>query len=180
MAPALAHDGFARYDGFSLVLTDGFNEHRNNPNRLLIAVISAMPYNLVRWYKDNFYSSKLSQLIFDQIKLEINSVIKHLLICIVIHEQPDGWDKVVRNYLSDLDKHSFYYGDSLDTLKSMYSNGNMSDANIQRTKSLILLCYTKLVSNDDKMHPGEIKHINKKVLPSREQTGKCEDCIGQE
>lgn len=180
MAPALAHDGFARYDGFSLVLTDGFNEHRNNPNRLLIAVISAMPYNLVRWYKDNFYSSKLSQLIFDQIKLETNSVIKHLLICIVIHEQSDGWDKVVRDYLSDLDKHSFYYGDSLDTLKSMYSNGNMSDANIQRTKSLILLCYTKLVSNDDKMHPGEIKHINKKVLPSREQTGKCEDSIGQE
>lgn len=175
MAPALAHDGFARYDGFSLVLTDGFNEHRNNPNRLLIAVISAMPYNLVRWYKDNFYSSKLSQLIFGQIKSETNSVIKHLLISIVIHEQPDGWDKVVRKYLSDLDKHSFYYGDSLDTLKSMYSNGNMSDENLQKTKSLILLCYTKLVSNDDKMHPGEIKHINKKVLPNREQTGKCED-----
>lgn len=172
MAPALAQDGVARYDGFGLVLTDGFDEFRNNPNRLLITVISTIPYNLVRWYKDNFYSSKLAQLVFDQIASEKNPVIKHLLICIIIHEQPDGWDKVVRNYLSALDKHSFFYGNTLDTLKLMYANGSMSDADIQRTKNLILLCYTKLASNDDKMHPGEIKYINKKVLPSREQTDK--------
>lgn len=63
-------------------------------------------------------------------------------------------------------------GNTLDTLKLMYANGSMSDADIQRTKNLILLCYTKLASNDDKMHPGEIKYINKKVLPSREQTDK--------
>ena len=67
MAPALAQDGVARYDGFGLVLTDGFDEFRNNPNRLLITVISTIPYNLVRWYKDNFYSSKLAQLVFDQL-----------------------------------------------------------------------------------------------------------------
>lgn len=167
MAPALARDGVARYDGFGLQLTEGFNELKDDPNQLLIAVIATIPYNLVLWYKDNIYSSKLSQLIYDKISSESNSVIKHLLICIVIYEQPDGWQEVVRKYMADLNKSSFFYGNTLDTLKSMYANGVMSDANVAKTKDLILLGYTKLLSSDNKMHPGEMKRINKQVLPNR-------------
>lgn len=169
MAPALAKDGVARYDGFGLKLTEGFDELRDDPKRLLIAVIATIPYNLVIWYKDNIYSSKLAQLIFDQIASEKNSVIKHLLICIIIHEQPDGWNDIVRKYMSELDKYSFFYGNSLDTLKTMYANGIMSEANIARTKDMILLGYTKLASNDNRMHPGNMRHINKQVLPNREK-----------
>lgn len=169
MAPALAKDGVARYDGFGLKLTEGFDELRDDPKRLLIAVIATIPYNLVIWYKDNIYSSKLAQLIFDQIASEKNSVIKHLLICIIIHEQPDGWNDIVRKYMSELDKYSFFYGNTLDTLKTMYANGIMSEANIARTKDMILLGYTKLVSNDNRMHPGNMRHINKQVLPNREK-----------
>lgn len=167
MAPALARDGVARYDGFGLQLTEGFNELKDDPNQLLIAVIATIPYNLVLWYKDNIYSSKLSQLIYDKISSESNSVIKHLLICIVIYEQPDGWQDVVRKYMADLNKSSFFYGNTLDTLKSMYANGVMSDANVAKTKDLILLVYTKLLSGDNKLHPGEMKRINKQVLPNR-------------
>ena len=169
MAPALAKDGVARYDGFGLKLTEGFDELRGDPKRLLIAVIATIPYNLVIWYKDNIYSSKLAQLIFDQIASEKNSVIKHLLICIIIHEQPDGWNDIVRKYMSELDKYSFFYGNTLDTLKTMYANGIMSEANIARTKDMILLGYTKLASNDNRMHPGNMRHINKQVLPNREK-----------
>lgn len=170
MAPALAKDGFARYDGFGLKLTEGFDKLRDNPKRLLIEIIAAIPENLVVWYKDNIYSSKLSQLIFDQIASERNSVIRHLLICITIYEQPDGWSDVVRRYMSELDKHSFFYGDTLDTLKMMYANGIMSESNIARTKDLILLGLTKLVSNDNRMHPGKIKYIKKQFLPNREKS----------
>lgn len=169
MAPALAKDGFARYDGFGLKLTEGFDDLKDDPNRLLIEVIATIPYNLVMWYKDNIYSAKLAQLIFDQIAAERNPVIKHLLICIVIHEQPDGWNDVVRKYMEDLDKHSYFYGNTIDTLKSMYANGIMSEANIARTKDMILLGYTKLASNDNRMHPGNMKHINKQVLPNRDK-----------
>lgn len=171
MAPALAKDGVARYDGFSLKLTEGFEKLKDDPKRLLLAIIAAIPENLVLWYKDNIYSSKLAQLIFDKIASEGNSVIKHLLICIIIHEQPDSWNDVVRKYMSELDKHSFFFGDTLDTLKTMYANGVMSEANIAKTKDLILLGYTKLVSNDNRMHPGNMRHINKQVaLPNREES----------
>lgn len=171
MAPALAKDGVARYDGFSLKLTEGFDKLKDDPKRLLLAIIAAIPENLVLWYKDNIYSSKLAQLIFDKIASEGNSVIKHLLICIIIHEQPDGWNDVVRKYMSELDRHSFFFGDTLDTLKTMYANGVMSEVNIAKTKDLILLGYTKLVSNDNRMHPGNMRHINKQVaLPNREES----------
>ena len=49
----------------------------------------------------------------------------------------------------------------------MYANGVMSDANVAKTKDLILLGYTKLLSSDNKMHPGEMKRINEQVLPNR-------------
>ncbi len=169
MAPALAKNGVAKYEGFGLKLVEDFNDQKDDPNRLLVNVIANIPYNLVLWYKDNIYSSKLAQLIFDQIESTKNTVIKHLLICIVIYEQPDGWSEIVRKYMSELDKHSFYYGNTLDTLKSIYANCIMSDANILKTKEMILLGYTKLGSNDNKMHPGNVKHVNKQVLPNRER-----------
>lgn len=169
MAPALAKNGVARYDGFGLALSDGFNELGSEPNKLLIDVIAAIPENLVLWYKDSIYSSKLAQLIFDQITIEKNPVVKHLLVCIVIHEQPDGWNNIVKRYMSELDRHSYFFGNTLHTLRSMYADGVMSDANIAKTKDLILLGYTKLASNDNRIHPGDMKFINKQVLPDREE-----------
>lgn len=168
MAPALAKDGIAKYDGFGLTLSDGFEQYKDDTNRLLIAIISAIPLNLTKWYKDNLYSAKLSQLLFDQIGIEKNNIIKHLLICIIIHEQPDGWSEIIKKYLSNIDKHSYYFGNTLDTLRSMYANGIMSDSDIARTKNLILLSYTKWRSKDNKLHPDSIKNINQKILPKRE------------
>lgn len=167
MVPALAYEGFANYDGFGLRLSESFNSYKDDPNRLIIAIIAAIPLNLMKWYKDNIYSAKLSQLIFDQIENEKNVVIKHLLICMIIHEQPSGWDDIVRRYLTDIDKNSYYFGNTLDTLKMMYANGIMSESNVARTKNLIMLSYTKLISKDNKLHPGDIKRINKDVLPNR-------------
>ena len=167
MVPALAYEGFANYDGFGLRLSESFNSYKDDPNRLIIAIIAAIPLNLMKWYKDNIYSAKLSLLIFDQIENEKNVVIKHLLICMIIHEQPSGWDDIVRRYLTDIDKNSYYFGNTLDTLKMMYANGIMSESNVARTKNLIMLSYTKLISKDNKLHPGDIKRINKDVLPNR-------------
>lgn len=169
MAPALAKDGIANYDGFGLALSENFNKYKDNPNRLLIAIIAAIPFNLIKWYKDNLYSSKLSNLIYEQIESEKNVVIRHLLICMIIHEQPDGWSDVVKRYLSDINKHSYYFGNTLETLRSMYANGVMSEANIARTKDLIMLSYTKLAAKDNKLHPSNIRTINKKLLPARKE-----------
>ena len=66
------------------------------------------------------------------------------------------------------DKKSFYFGDTLSSLRMMYTKGAMSEINISKTKTLILLGYTKLASKDNKMNVSMIRTIKKDVLPKRD------------
>lgn len=167
MAPALSKEGFANYGNFRLALAEGFEHYKDDPKGTLIDIISSIPENLMRWYKNNIYSSKLSQLFFDTISKEQNPVIRHLLISLVIYEQPDGWFDVVKNYLVMVGHNSYYFGDAITSLKYMYSVGVMSDSNLNRTRNLIKLGYTKMLSTDHKMHP-ELANRIINVLPQRE------------
>ena len=171
MAPALAMEGKAGYDDFRLHLDDSFNTHSGDKRQLLIDIMSALPHNIVTWYKDNIYSSKLADLLFEKIENEPNPVIKHILINLTVYEQPERWELVVRKYMEKVDKRSFYFGDTLSSLRIMYAKGAMSDSNIAKTKNLILLGYTKLASKDDKMNPSLIKNVEPGVLPQRDAQG---------
>lgn len=168
MAPALAMEGKAGYDDFRLQLADSYDTKSDNKKQLLIDIMSNIPHNIVTWYKDNIYSSKLTDLLYEKIERETNPVIKHVLINLVIYKQPDRWDNVVRNYLDKSEKHSFYFGDTLSSLEVMYAKGVMSDADLAKTKTLILLGYTKLAAKDNKMNPSMIKKISPNILPQRE------------
>ena len=167
MAPALAMEGKAGYDDFRLLLDNTFDTQSDDKRQLLIDIMSAIPHNIVTWYKDNIYSSKLTDLLYEKIENEPNPVIKHVLINLVIYEQPEHWEGVVRKYMEKVDKRSFYFGDTLSSLRVMYAKGAMSDNNIAKTKMLILLGYTKLASKDNKMNPSKIREITSDILPQR-------------
>lgn len=166
MAPALAMEGQAGFDDFRLHLDDTFNKD-SDKNRLLIDIISNIPHNIISWYKDDIFSSKLADLFYEKIENETNPVIKHILVNMIVYEQPEHWDMVVRKYLDKVDKHSFYFGDTVSSLRAMYSKGAMSEANIAKTKNLIFLSYTKLASKDGKMNPSLIKKVSSSILPER-------------
>lgn len=172
MAPVLAMEGKAGYDDFRLHLDNGFDTQSGDKRQLLIDIISAIPHNIVIWYKDNIYSSKLADLLYEKIGKESNPVIKHVLIKLVIYEQPEHWEGVVEKYMGKIDKRSFYFGDTLSSLRIMYAKGAMSDNNIAKTKMLILLGYTKLASKDDKMNHSMIKNLAPDILPQRESDDK--------
>lgn len=74
--------------------------------------------------------------------------------------------------MGKIDKRSFYFGDTLSSLRIMYAKGAMSDNNIAKTKMLILLGYTKLASKDDKMNHSMIKNLAPDILPQRESDDK--------
>lgn len=167
MAPALAMDGKAGYDDFRLHLAESFDTKSSDKRQLLIDIMSAIPHNILTWYKDNIYSSKLADLLYERIEQETNPVIKHVLINLVVYEQPNLWDNVVRKYLEKSDKQSFYFGDTLSSLRVMYAKGAMSDANLAKTKTLLLLGYTKLASKGNKMNSSMIKKIDPNILPHR-------------
>ena len=169
MAPALARDSEAGYDGFNLFLADGFSQYDKDINQKLIQIIINIPNNILRWYKDDLYSAKLADLIFDRIKNETNPIVKHLLVGIIIREHPSRWDEVVKGYLSEVDSKSFYFGDTIDSLKDMYSNGVLTEQEVASTKGLILLAYTKLIGGGKYLNAGRIKDLNiKRILPMRD------------
>lgn len=168
MAPALAKDGVAGYDGFSLQLDETFNFENVSDDQRLIAVIAAIPWNIVMWYKDDIYSSKLANMIYSKIANPINPIVRHLLIGITIIEQPDRWSDVVRKYLSDTDRNSFYYGDTLDMLSYKWKFGAMSEMNAGFTKKLLLAGVAKMYSGSNRFELGNAKRINEQSLPDRQ------------
>lgn len=172
MAPALAMEGKAGYDDFRLHLDNAFDTQSDDKRQLLIDIISAIPHNIVTWYKDNIYTSKLTDLLYEKIENESNPVIKHVLINLIVYEQPEHWEDVVRKYMGKVDKRSFYFGDILSSLRIMYAKGVMSDNNVAKTKMLILLGYTKLASKDDRMNYSMIKNLAPDILPERESDDK--------
>lgn len=175
MAPALAKDGQAGFDDFQLNLDESFDCQNNDLNKVLIDVISAIPYNIISWYKDNIYSAKLADLFYEKINTEVNPVVKHVLVTLIIFEMPAHWEVVVKNYLASTGKTSYYFGDTLNSLRMMYAKGAMSDSDLARTRNLIFLGYTKLISKDGKLSADRIQNVNRAVLPERKQSSEEEE-----
>jgi len=165
MAPALAHDGMAGYDGFSLQLDETFDDKVTDDDKL-IAVIAAIPFNLLSWYKDDIYSSKMANLMYSKIGGQLNPIARHLLVGMVISEQPDRWVDVVRKYLADTDRHSFYFNDALGLLEHKWRFDSMTDADASYLRMLLLAGYHKLNSNSNTLEVGRLR--NPKLLPERE------------
>lgn len=168
MAPALAKDGVAGYDGFSLQLDESFNFDNVSDDKRLISVIASIPLNIVSWYKDDIYSAKLANLMYSKINSAINPVVKHLLIGIAVSEQPERWVDTVRRYLADNDRNSYYFGNTLDMLSNKWKFGTMSDSDAAHTKQLLLAGVAKLYSGSNRLEMGNARNIDQRALPERE------------
>jgi hypothetical protein len=144
MAPALARDGEAGYDGLNLSLAESFDQYKDDLHQLLIQIIVCIPLNIIEWYKGDFFSEKLSGLIYEKIDKQTNPIIRHIMIGILIKERPKGWSEVVRNYLSKMDGQSYYFGNAVEFLEASYRRASMSDQDIARTKTLLLTAYRKM------------------------------------
>lgn len=166
MAPALARDGVAGYDGFSLQLDESFKNYTSDEERLMDVIVS-IPMNMLSWYKDDIYSAKLANLIYSKINNPLNPITKHLLVGIVVNEQPDKWFENVRKYLADVDRNSYYFGNTLDMLLLKWRFDVMSEQNASNTKLLYMAGIAKLYSDSNKLELANAKRIKPSSLPER-------------
>lgn len=167
MAPALARDGVAGYDGFSLQLDESFNVKSVSDEERLVDVIVSIPLNILSWYKDDLYSAKLANLIYGKINNTLSPIAKHLLIGIVVSEQPGKWVEVVRKYLADADRNSYYFGNTLDMLLHKWRFDVMSEQDAANTKLLYLAGMAKFYSGSNRLELSNAKCINASSLPER-------------
>jgi ser/thr phosphatase family protein len=112
LSPLLADKGNVAFEGaqFHLIEEDFSIQ---NPDLKRLAVLLAVPTNVVKFFKDDLFSSKMGPLLINRAKTENNSLIKHELMLLLIAERPQNWRDTIDNYIVSLDKNSFYLSDIL-------------------------------------------------------------------
>jgi len=86
IAPLLADKGNVAFEGARFDLDeDDFNIF--DPIQKRMAVLSSVPTNVVKFFKDDIYSIKIGPLLIDKALKESNSLIKHELMILIIAER---------------------------------------------------------------------------------------------
>lgn len=110
--PLLADKGNIAFEGASFHLNEeDFNI--DDPVEKRNTVLLALPSNVVKFFKDDLFSSKMGPLLIDKALTESNSLIKHELMLLIIAERPNLWNKTIDNYIIGLNKNSFFLSDVL-------------------------------------------------------------------
>lgn len=115
ISPILADRGKATFEGAKFELADD-DFTISDPAEKRKAVLLAVPTNVVRFFKDDLFSTKMGPLLIQKAENESNSLIKHELMLLLVAERPKNWNKVIDNYIINLDKNSFYLSDVLQVL----------------------------------------------------------------
>ena len=160
LSPLLADKGNVSFEGASFYLEEGyFNMTDKDQKRL--AVLLAVPTNVVRFFKDDLYSVKIGPLLIDNAENEKNSLLKHEMMLLIIAERPKGWNTIVDNYIVSLDKNSFFLSDVLETLmfnKDFHAT-EVSDRRI--IDHLASKCRAKHIFKSNNPDLGLIKRLKK-------------------
>ena len=155
ISPALAKTGYGGYGGANFKLQGNFSEEFYE---CIKQIVCAIPYNIINWYKDDFFSEKRVAMYHDAMINYNNPIIRHLNARIIVECRPKNWKKYINEYIATLGKNTYFLGDIYSTLRHCYAIDSMSEDDLRITKNLILVCYTK--------------HKNGGVLPSYQQASK--------
>jgi len=115
LSPLLADKGNIAFEGASFYLDEEYSSITSADEKRL-AVLLAVPSNVVRYFKDDLFSIKMGPLLLNKAESENNSLLKHELMLLIIAEKPKGWNKIIDSYIVKLDKNSFFLSDTLSVL----------------------------------------------------------------
>ena len=142
LAPALAYNGYGGIGGARFNLSEEFSK---DYKECLFQIILMIPFNIMKWYKDDIFSDKLMPLFINymQIQPQDKQMEKHIISLMVARAQPKQWRDFIQNYIAHIDKNSYYLGDLADALKHNYSSTFMSESGYRETLQLYKMCLTK-------------------------------------
>lgn len=160
MAPLLADKGNVAFEGARFNLNeDDFNI--DDPVQKRLAVLLAVPTNIVRIFKDDLFSMKIGPLLIDKANYETNSLLKHEIMLLLIAERPKKWREVVDNYIVSLDKNSFFLSDTLSVLNFNIDYKATEIEVLQSLKMLAKKCRAKHILKNNNPDIGLINRLDK-------------------
>ena len=165
LAPILAQFGHASFGGYGFFLDRTF--HKFEKKDLLLAIIQAAPYNVLRFVKDDISSDRMAPLIEHFFKNSLNEVSEHILALFLISQRPAKWVDIIKQIIAKHDKNSFYLGNIYYTLCYYYQFDYMSTNDMNATKILIKACVAKHQLSIPSPSMGEITRLPNSILPDR-------------
>jgi hypothetical protein len=160
LAPFLADNGNVAFEGARFNL-DEDDFKIDDPVQKRIAVLLAVPTNIVRIFKDDIYSIKIGPLLIDKAQSESNSLIKHELMILIVAERPKKWREVINNYIVSLEKNSFFLSDILSVLNFNIDYKATELEVVQILKMLAKKCRAKHIFKNNNPDIGLINRLDK-------------------
>lgn len=160
LSPLLADKGNVAFEGASFQLDEEYFKIED-PKQKRLAVLLALPTNIVRLFKDDLFSSKMGPLLINKAEKETNSLLKHELMILIIAERPKGWNKIIDSYIISLDKNSFFLSDALGVL-NFNIDYKATETNDKRIlKMLASKCRAKYIFKNNNPDLGLIKRLKR-------------------
>ena len=166
ISPLMAKNGFGGLGGANFKLDKSFSK---NYAECLKQIIVAMPYNIIRWYKNDFYSDKLTLLLKKYLMKHDSEFIRHLVALIICSARPRDFEDLISPYIGSLGKNTYYLGDLYTSLRLNYSFDFMSRHELKQTENLIKSCYMKHLTGSTEPGPATIAKFERMhgKLPNR-------------
>lgn len=107
LTPILADKGRAGFDGHSFELLGDFGDTFDTRVNRIIQVNMT---NVVGYFKDDIYSSKIAPLLYEHFNIETNPNKKHQIALLLIFCRPRAWKKHIESYVVTINKNSLVNG----------------------------------------------------------------------
>ncbi|MCX6195229.1 MAG: hypothetical protein NTY55_01085 [Flavobacteriia bacterium] len=165
LAPNMALNGKATFQGAAFELNGDFGQtFEERLNR----IIQVLPTNVVGYFQDDLYSPKIGPLFYDCFNNEKNELLKHHQALLIIFKRPSGWKPQIENYITSINKNSFYLYDTVNALRAKYRYDFASQDDLKSFKYLIKLGLAKHHYGGAKPSLSQILTIKDDNLPKRE------------
>lgn len=165
LIPVLATKGRAEYGGAGFMLSDNFGDTEEERAKNILFVILA---NVVGFFKDDLYSSKVSPLLYDAFQHPESPLIKQQLALLFIICRPNKWYTQIEDYIVALPKDSFFLYEVMNELRAQYRFGFFEEGDNRIIPVLIKKCLAKYNFGVKNPTPGQIRQISSSVIPKRE------------
>lgn len=174
LIPVLATKGRAEYGGAGFLLSNNFGDtDEERAQNILFVTLT----NVVGFFKDDVYSSKIAPLLYDAFAHPATPLIKQQLAILFIVCRPPKWHEYISDYIVALQKDSFFLYEVLNEMRAQYRFGFIDERDASLLNSLMRKCLAKHMLKIENPSIGQLKQIPNSFLPKREEDGAIENQV---
>lgn len=157
---------YIQLPGYGFKLGEGFSEDEDERT---IQIIVSIPKNMMTLFKDCIFSYKLSEMFVSSMLSEPDKVKKHLEACLLVYKQPSGWEKAIKEYISSINKDSYYIGTMIELMQDVLYWDDIENSERNRLAMMARTAIFKSKSPKGLM-PNSILEINRMRLQKPKTT----------